>query len=497
MKFILIILFIISPSITYCLNDSTQNVKRKITSGESSVIINPKHYSILNQESFEYKIKPVCKITGVVFLVHYYPSKTDTLSYVTKPPFSAQWNYSRLPDQDQLHLQFGYILYHVNGDTIISVPQPHHWIIDRNIQRSKKRYTCKQARANEEFSIDGKLDEWGRFVYARFPSGGGFKCSWTGADFFLAVDVYDPFVTSYDRVEVSFDLTRSRTQFLNINHRIISFGPKSRSFTWAVDMSDTGYMQIDSVVIRIDEEMEWRSRPTSYVYIIEARNPFCVLSALLFPNNYVGFDIYVFDVNDASQNEQQVYTWSGSEPSGRHNPNEWGTIVLRQLFLPLKIILAFSLLFVALLLVTMVYLILYKKQKDLYYEKIEKKELSPMLKDVMHTIDYNIDKPDLNPDYIARKYGCSTYELEKAFKQELNTSCKKIITLSRIKKAKSFLIESDSDIEDIAKASGFTDTTTFINTFKGLAGVYPEEWKKNRIEDAKEEDEELEENGNS
>jgi hypothetical protein len=390
MKVLPFILPVLFCTLLYGATDSTQNQKKKITSGDSAVIISPKHYSILNHGSVEYTIKPVCDVTGVVLLVHYYPAKTDTISYLTEAPFTALWNYSLLPDQDQLHLQFGYILYHVNGDTIISTPQPHHWIIDRNIQRSKKRYTCKQAKANEEFSIDGKLDEWDRFAYARFPSGGGFTCSWTGADFFLAVEVHDPSVTSSDRVEVSFDLTRSRTQFLNSNHRIISFGPKRRSFTWAVAMTDTGYTQVDSIIIRIDEEMEWRSSLTSYGYSIEARIPFCILSALQFPNKYFGFDISVIDVNKVNPNEQQVYTWSGSEPSGRHNPNEWGTIVLRQLFLPLKIILTLSLLFVALLLLAMIYLILYKKHKDLYYEKLEKKELSPMLKEIMNIIEYNL-----------------------------------------------------------------------------------------------------------
>jgi AraC-like DNA-binding protein len=72
-----------------------------------------------------------------------------------------------------------------------------------------------------------------------------------------------------------------------------------------------------------------------------------------------------------------------------------------------------------------------------------------------------------------------------------------MITLSRIKKAKSSLTESESSIKDIAKAVGFTDITTFINTFKNLAGVTPEAWRKNRLEDAREEDEELEENGSN
>lgn len=491
---LLIIVLSIFPSNTFCIYDSTQNIKRKIVSSDSAVIINPKHYSILNQDEVEYTVKPLCNVTGAVLLIHYYPSKTDTISHVTKAPFSTLWNNSHLPDQDQLHLQFGYVLYHINGDTIVSAPQPHHWIIDRTKHRSKKRYTCKQVKPEELFHIDGKLDEWDRFPLAPFPSGGGFKCSWNGADFFLAIEIYDPFITFSDRIEVSFDLIRSRTQFLNINHRIISFGPKSRSFSWVVDMSDSGYTQVDSVIIRIDEEMEWRSRLTGYGYTVEARIPFCVLSKLQFPNKTFGFDISVIDVQNINQKEPTVYVWSGAEPSGRHNPNEWGTIVLRQLFLPLKITLAFSLFFVVLLLVVMVYLILYKKHKDLYFEKLLKKELSPELKEILQSVEYNIGKPDLSPEYIANKHGLTLFELEKIFKQELNTTCIKIITLSRIKNAKTYLTESGKDIKDVATAIGFTDIATFIKTFKDHAGVTPEDWKRYRLEDTREGDEELEEN---
>ena len=112
----------------------------------------------------------------------------------------------------------------------------------------------------------------------------------------------------------------------------------------------------------------------------------------------------------------------------------------------------------------------------------------------MHIIENNVEKQELNPKYIANKYGCPVSEIEKAFRQELGTSCNKIITLSRIKKAKSYLIEPDSEIEDIANAVGFADANVFVKTFKAFAGVAPEKWRKNRLEDAMEEDEETDEN---
>lgn len=166
--FISIILFTIS---LYSATDTVQYQNRKIASSDSAVIISPKHHTILNQDSVEYTIGPACEVSGVILYVNYYPFKTDTIAYLTKAPFSAQWNCAHIPDQDQLHLQFGYILYHVNGDTITAPPQPHHWIIDRTIKKSTKRYLCKQARSNYEICIDGKLDEWKRFRSENFPLG--------------------------------------------------------------------------------------------------------------------------------------------------------------------------------------------------------------------------------------------------------------------------------------------------------------------------------------
>ena len=461
---------------------------KKMVSSDSAVIISPKHHTILNQGSVEYTISPACEVREVLLYVNYYPFKTDTIDYVTKAPFSAQWSTASIPDQDQLHLQFGYILYHVNGDTITSPPQPHHWIIDRTIKKSTKRYLCKQARSNDEICIDGKLDEWKRFRSENSPLGGGFKCSWTGSNFFLAVEVYDPFVTVADRLEISFDLTHSQTRFFDINHRIISFAPKSRSFSWAIDISDTGYTQLDSIIIRIDEEMEWRGSLTDYGYIIEARIPFCVLSALEFPQKRFGFDLSVIDINNTNQKEPDVYTWSGAQPSGRHNPNEWGAIILRQHFFPLKLLLILSLFIVAILIITMISLILYRKQKELFYKKVEKKELSPILKEIMHIIENNIEKQELNPKYISNKYGCSVSEVEKTFSQELGTSCAKVIRFSRIKKAKLYLLIPDFKIENSAHAVGFADTNVFVKAFKEFAGVTPEVWRRNRLEDSLEND---------
>ena len=48
-------------------------------------------------------------------------------------------------------------------------------------------------------------------------------------------------------------------------------------------------------------------------------------------------------------------------------------------------------------------------------------------------------------------------------------------------------------IVSISKETGFTSTDIFTNTFSSLAGVPPEKWRKNRLEDLIEDEEDEEE----
>ena len=138
----------------------------------------------------------------------------------------------------------------------------------------------------------------------------------------------------------------------------------------------------------------------------------------------------------------------------------------------------------------MVALILYKRRKDTYYEKLVLRGLSPKLRDIIAIIERNITRPDLSPEEVARDYGCSVPALEKTFALELNTSCQKHIIFSRIKKAKVLLINTEMSIESISKETGFTSVDIFITTFTSLAGTDPEKWKENRLEDLVDDEEE-------
>ncbi|MGD9201803.1 MAG: sugar-binding protein [Chitinispirillia bacterium] len=462
--------------------DSSVNKNQKIIGEDSAAIISPKHLTILKNHFVDYEVQPFCRIESIVLYVNYYPSQCDTLARLKNPPFSTRWDYTDIVDHDQINLQFGYILYHQNGDTIISPPQPHHWIINRKVEKSRRKYICRQAISEEEFEIDGNLEDWSRIKGNNFRSDGNFKCAWTSANLFLAIKVFDPFVYPSDRIEIFIDMTKCRTPFLSKDHRIISFGPKTRSFSWAVELTDSGYIQLDSIIIRIDEEMEWRSQIREFGYTIETRIPFCVLSALEFPSKYIGFDVSVVNSNGSS-GVQEITSWSGINPAERYNSEGWGTIILSPLMKPLQYTLIAALIVVFGLILFMVLISLLRKHKEMLHEKMARKDISPIVKQAINIIEQRLSEDRLSVDDIARQCNIAVSDLEKHFSADMDSTCKKIIVFSRIKKAKKYLLDTEWDAEIIAEKVGYKDVELFRSDFRSIAGIDVETWKDNRLYD--------------
>lgn len=474
---------------SFCIQDTMTVSRSTLVTSDSAVIISPKMYQILDQNEVRYVLKPKCPVSSVILIVNYFPGNCDTLGQFTHPPFETTWYYQDITDQDQIHLQFGYILIHKNGDTIISPPFPHQWVLNHNSKSSKKKYFCRQALSAEDFIIDGKIEEWEKYQRHDLINGGGFQCAWTSADFFIAISVYDPFVSVFDRVELSFDLMKEQGEFFDINQRIISFGPQTRSFPWAVQLTDTGGVQVDSIIIRLKEEMEWRSMRTSFGYTIEARIPFCVLSALEFPRKYGGFDISVISASGQNHDIPEIFSWSGANPAERHKPSVWGTLVLKQLMAPLKLLLVIILIIVCTIIILMITIILYRRQKDAYYENLETKPLPKKLQKAIEVIEKRLDQPDLRSKDLAQETNCSIAEIEALFSQEMATSCAKMISVMRIKKAKHLLANTNYSLTRICVETGLKNPALFYESFKSMVGVSPQEWRQNRLEEVDEEEE--------
>ncbi len=473
-------------------SDSTETKQKTLISKDSARIISPPHQTILNKQKIRYAINPLCSVTQVVLLVNHYPAQVDTLGTFFKPPFEVFWDNSSLSDQDQIHLQFSYILFHPQGDTIISAPTPHHWIINRTINHSKKRCYAYQVLEEEDIVVDGNSNEWPTKGWKNLAGNGSFRCGWTGISFFLCVKVYDPLVTVYDRVEVCFDMKQTRDPFLKKEHRILSFCPKTISFAWAVDMTDSGSQVMDSVLFRLNEEVRWRSSLSDAGYTIEACVPLYLLSDLQFPNRRFGFDISVVNTNHKGLQESQVTSWSGANPAERHSPENWGTIKLRQAFIPLKIALFLGLSLILLVIVVIAFLLIISYKRNRSFEKSEERLPSPQLQNLLNQIEKSLTQRGLSIETVAQATGLSSENIELLLQKERETTFSQLLQLLRIAKAKELLTQDNMTIDRVVSETGFASQKEFEEIFSRIAGVSPEQWQKNRLEEQAEENEEEE-----
>ncbi len=467
--------------------DTVHTRVTRFMTADSAIVVRPAYRSVLDAPSVDYAIEPRCPIRRAELYVCYYPATVETLARRASPPYAATWNMAAIGEQDQLSLYFGYTLFHTNGDTIVSPPLVNRWAVDRRKPPSSKRAVCRQLAPKREIGIDGKSGDWKGFRRRPIGHHAAFACTWTPAAFYILVDVRDGDVTVWDRVETHFDLRRTRTALAGAEHRLISFGPKSRSFSTAVALTDSGPAQLDSIIVRISDEMDWRCGVRPDGYTIEARIPFCVLSDLEFPPAKFGFDVAVLDKRDDRRSRLTAATWSGVSPAARHSPAHWATIALRQVMLPLKITLVGLLAAVFAVILLILAILVHQKHKERYYQKLARRPLPPAARKALECIDVHCAEPDFSLGAAARKLGESEAELKRTLKAEAGAAFEDLVALARTRKAKNLLRTTAQPVNEIAAACGFAQTAAFAATFKRIAGIAPEQYRASRLQEALEE----------
>ncbi|PKM67385.1 MAG: hypothetical protein CVU95_06650 [Firmicutes bacterium HGW-Firmicutes-2] len=85
---------------------------------------------------------------------------------------------------------------------------------------------------------------------------------------------------------------------------------------------------------------------------------------------------------------------------------------------------------------------------------------------------------DISLNEVADRLDISVSYLSKQFKDETGINFKEYVTLTKIKKAKHLLNETNQTIEQIAKAIGYNSTLQMIRMFKKLENVTPSEYRK-------------------
>lgn len=459
------------------------------TIADSAAIILPGTYTIVSADSVPVLVEPSCSVDAVLPTVRWWPDRVDTLAFLRDAPFRAVWNSRGVTDQDQFHLQFGYILHLPSGDTVVSPPTPHRWVLLRTPKSSNKHYACRHIPPGREIEIDGMLSEWDRYETLDLGTGKKVKCTWTSAAFYVGARIVDQTPTPEDRVELMFDLKKSESVFLDIDHRVYSFSPRARSFVWAIEQTDSGGRAVDSIIIRTDEEMEWRARSIPNGYILEVRIPFSVISELEFAPKRLGFDVAV---TDWDHRRESTVTWSGVEPSARHIPAAWGTVTLHQPMFPLKLTLLFLLGILAVIGIVVALVTLRRMRRDRMARKAALRPKSPIVQETIRLMDEHAVDPHFSVQTVATQLNVTSEELNGRLAHEMNADFDRLLTAARVGFAKKLLREDEPEVSRVATLCGYMDGENFKTDFTTIVGASPEEFRRIRLEERAEEESEEE-----
>ncbi len=458
-------------------------------SADSAKIISPAVRSVVSVDSMPIEIVPRCPVDSITVLVRYSGKKTDTLGTFSHPPYKAIWNCKDIPDQDQMHLQPGYVLFHKSGLKIISPPLAHRWVLDRKMEISKKKYHGYQKDAPDTSSIDGNIQDWKTISAAKIGNIGYYKVFWCGKNIFLAARIFDSSVTYNDFVELHFDLYNNKNSFAGINHRSIRFGPKLRSNCFTVNLTDSGFVLADSVNVLISREMRWAKKIYSDGYSIEVSVPIFVLSDLQYPPKTIGFDVSVIDVDEHS-NEEFFVSWSGSEITNRYNPSQWGNLVLEQAMYPLRMVVVSGFILFLIIISIIIGFQLIQYQKNRKIEQTYQKEYSEFMNSILECIQKSLYDPQLSPSTIANSLSCTTEEIISRIQNEAECTFEQFVCFHKIKLARALLRETDQSLEKIAEMTGFRNVEDFNRFFSEATRSTPQKYRQIKREESESEEDE-------
>jgi len=466
--------------------DTTGHDTMTLHTLDSAQIIQPVFRQVLQGNQTMVSVNPRCSVDSVTIFVRHSYSQCDTLARLSSPPYSALWDFSSLPDQDQIHLQFGYKLHTPGGKTIISKALPHNWAIDRTRHRSRKTYHCRQTLTPDTIIVDGSPDEWKKFRRGRIGNAGSFAFTWTNAALYFAAWIRDDTITTSDFIEVNLDPYLTGTSLSDDRHRSIRFGPASRSYCFIAHpgSDSTMYVQCDSLAALLGEGMQWRVSRNDTGYTLEAMLPFYALSDLDFPSLRTGLDVCC--KTKAPVSGKNFYSWAGCSEYNRYNPSEWGVLVLHQAMLPLKLTIFISGALFGIFCLVIVAKIVYHFIRSERIEELEHRGISKELEQLQEYIDQNIAVPGLSPESAARSLGMREDDITALLRSELDCDFGLFVDNRRIARAKRDLWNFSLPIETVAANAGFRTPDAMKETFRRYLHTDPERYRLQATEMAAE-----------
>jgi AraC-like DNA-binding protein len=235
--------------------------------------------------------------------------------------------------------------------------------------------------------------------------------------------------------------------------------------------------------------MSWRPGISATGYTVEARIPFCVLSGLPFPPKRFGFDIAIRDRRHAAVDPAAV-SWSGAPAPSRHSPRQWGSLVLRQALVPVKLAFGMLVVLIVLIVCATVVVQIYTKHAEARYRAEERAAYSPLVRSLLDCIDSRCGEPGLSLVQAAGAVGAPPDELERACVSETGAPFDTLLLRRRVRKAKHLLTSTGMTVDDVSHACGFAVPAEFSRAFLKMTSAQPSDYRRARAGDGLDEDEE-------
>ena len=120
--------------------------------------------------------------------------------------------------------------------------------------------------------------------------------------------------------------------------------------------------------------------------------------------------------------------------------------------------------------------------KQLQEDKLETIEAEDyedkLMERLMNVINNHIGDADFSVETLCEEVGISRASLHRKLKEKTNQSTSIFIRNVRLKQAEKLLLETNLHVSEIATKVGFKHTSYFINSFRELYGMSPNEWKE-------------------
>lgn len=98
--------------------------------------------------------------------------------------------------------------------------------------------------------------------------------------------------------------------------------------------------------------------------------------------------------------------------------------------------------------------------------------------EMLHFIEQNGMNPDFSLQQIADHFGMSPSAFSHHFKKTMGQNFKEHIDLLRIQKSLQLLRSTDQTLEAVSQQTGYTNTSSFIRSFKKIVGTTPGQYRE-------------------